>query len=69
MSESPGKGWRRNEGRMPGKKGRRCSVQLANGSIAGVNPVSAACPAGWLVETTRWSLTDEPFDVEWYRLL
>jgi hypothetical protein len=66
--ESPGKGWVKNSGRRP--RAKRVRVVLANGLEPAYdsqwNPMS---PTGWLSETTRWTLTGDPFDVAWYRPL
>lgn len=65
-----GKGWARNEGKQPrAAKGKRAVVKLRNGRICGAEPVSKETPAGWLIDGTRWTLTGEPFDVEFFRRL
>lgn len=64
-----GKGWRRNEGKKPGIRAKRVVVKLRSGRISGAEPLTSATPAGWLVETTRWTLTGEPFDVEFFKPL
>ncbi len=68
MTDEPeGKGWKRNTGTEPKGKKKRVEVILANGERSGDKPLTTTAPTGWLVETTRWTLTGSPFDVEWYR--
>lgn len=68
--DSPGKGWKRNlEGRQPpSTKGKRVAVILANGSRA-EGQLSPTAPPGWQSDTTRWTITDSPFDVAWWKNL
>ncbi len=56
-----------NKGRCPdAARGKRVIVKLRNGRVCGVDPVGNALPTGWASQTTRWTLTDSPFDViEW----
>jgi hypothetical protein len=55
--------WRENTGTPP--KCKRVRVVLAWGREPKYdeNPMSAA---GWAVDTTRWSLLGEPWDVAWF---
>lgn len=70
MNECPGDGWFQNLGQQPsGTKGKRVVVVLRNGNRCGEKPVSAATPPGWTADTTRWTLTGDPFDVEWFKVL
>lgn len=70
---SPGPEWKRNPGRLPDEaKGKRVVVMLANGSVCGETPVSKETKAGWAADGKggcRWSLTNDPFDIHWYRVL
>lgn len=70
MNEAPGPEWgHNNTGKMPGRaKGRRVKVAFANGNQAKEEGTTTA-PPGWAADTTRWSITGSPFDVEWYRVL
>lgn len=52
--------------RLP--NGTRVRGILANGARFGDEPLGNALPSGWAVETTRWSLTDSPFDVAQYEV-
>lgn len=60
----PGKGWKENKGRRP-EGCRRIRVMLEAGYEPRYdeNPMS---PPGWAVDTTRWSLLADPWDVAWF---
>lgn len=63
-------------GRCPAEAvGKRVVVELANGKVEGVEPVTAAHAAGWAASAKgknpgcRWSLIGDPFDIAFYRVL
>lgn len=63
-------GFTRNTGTAPRVKGdKRAIVVLMSGEIAGDQPLSTTTPVGWLVKTTRWSLTGWWHDVDQYKLV
>ena len=63
-------GMRMNHGYVPAEAvGKRVVVELRNGRICGREPVTTVTPAGWAADTSRWSLTGEPFDIIGYEVL
>jgi hypothetical protein len=64
---------KRNPGHLPAEaQGKRVRVRLADGSLAGVEPVSTVSPAGWAADGRngcRWSRTGSPFDIDAYEVL
>ncbi len=59
-----------NKGQCPREAvGKRVIVKLRNGRIAGREQVTSVSPPGWDAKTTRWSLTDSPFDVIGYEVI
>lgn len=64
--ESPGPGWIENTGTKP-EGFERTRIFFRKGSEPHYddrwNPMSKP---GWGVETTRWSLRNDPHDVAWY---
>lgn len=63
-------GFTRNTGGPPTiKDGKRATVSLMNGRLCGDEPVTATTPTGWLVKTTRWSLTGAWTDVDQFKIL
>lgn len=66
----PGKEWAGNHGTQPGRtKGKRIEVVLANGSRPSPDPVTPVSPGGWAADTCRWTLTDDPFDIAWFKII
>lgn len=64
--DSPGEGWIRNDGNPPSCV--RVLVLLRNGNRPyDVTETRPDCKPGWAVETSRWSLTGDPFDIAWYK--
>lgn len=64
--DSPGDGWLRNSGTKP-DRWTRVRVFLMKGTEPTYddrwNPMSKP---GWAVDSTRWTLTNQPHDVAWY---
>lgn len=63
-------GFTRNTGAKPRiADDRRVVVALMSGELAGDVPLSSTTSPGWLVKTTRWSLTGWWHDIDqWKRL-
>lgn len=64
---------KRNPGHLPGEAvGKRVRVTLANGMLAGIEPVSTVSPAGWAADGPqgcRWSRTGAPHDIDLYEVI
>lgn len=70
LEAAPAGGMKPNRGVIPsGAVGKRVIVKLRNGHICGRDPVTSVTPAGWAADTSRWSLTGEPFDIIEYEVL
>lgn len=67
------KGFKRNQGRCPDEAiDKRVEVILANGSHIDPNVNGPGYPNGWAASgkgRCRWSLTNQPWDIEFYRVL
>lgn len=50
-------------------RGKRVRGVLRNGHAFGYEQVTVTSPLGWDAQTTRWSLTDSPFDVAEFEVL
>lgn len=49
-------------------KGRRVIVELANGKIEGVEPVSNGGPTGWDANSANWRIVDGwPWSIAYWR--
>ncbi len=70
LEPAPAGSMRPNRGTIPAEAvGKRVVVTLRNGRVCGQEPVTTVTPAGWAADTSRWSLTGEPFDIVSYEVL
>lgn len=60
-----GLAWRENTGARP-KRGKRARVVLAGHGREPKYDQNPMSPPGWAIETTRWSLLDDPWDIAWF---